>query len=309
MSDPRAAPRRRPWLNAALLLATIATTLDAGRGYADGQAPATLEATLRLGWPYALALLAILGAHEMGHYLVARHFHVDASLPYFLPVPFNFGTLGAVIRMRETPPSRRIVLDIGVAGPLAGFAVALPLLAWGLAHSTLIDVSQLHTVDRSSPLRLFLAWREGTAGAAPGPIEALGDSLLTRGLQQLIWGTLPAGKDLLLHPVALAAWLGMLVTALNLVPVGQLDGGHLLYGLLGAERAERVSRLVAWALLACGFLVSWNWLVWWALVRGVVGPRHPRSMDERPLDAGRRALALAGLLLFVLTFVPVPFTL
>jgi membrane-associated protease RseP (regulator of RpoE activity) len=135
----------------------------------------------------------------------------------------------------------------------------------------------------------------------------MGDSLVTWGLQRLVWGGLPAGQDLLLHPVAFAGWLGMLVTTLNLVPLGQLDGGHCTYALLGQDGALRLSRLVSWALLACGLVLSWNWLVWWGLTRFLVGRAHPPSWDERPLDPARRALAVAGLVLFVLTFVPVPF--
>ncbi len=301
--------RRGPWLNLALFLATVVTTLLAGHGLAAPEGPLTVLGVLTHGWPYAAALLAILGAHEFGHYGLARWHRVDASLPYFIPVPFGVGTLGAVMRMRESPPSRRATLDIGVAGPIAGFVVALPLLLWGLAHSTVIDAAGLARAGLDSPWALLLAWRDGRleATAAAGTIQYMGDSLVTWGAQQLVWGQLPPGKDLLLHPVAFAAWLGMLVTTLNLVPLGQLDGGHLTYGLLGRERAARASRAVSWALLACGLFLSWNWLVWWGLTRAVVGLRHPPAWDERPLDRPRLALAVAGLLLFLLTFVPVPF--
>jgi membrane-associated protease RseP (regulator of RpoE activity) len=243
----------------------------------------------------------------MGHYVLARLHGVDATLPYFIPVPFGVGTFGAVMRMRSLPPSRRATLDIGVAGPLAGFAVALPLLLWGVAHSTLIDAAALPQGGLDSPLKLFLAWREGRLDEAAGAIQLMGDSLVTWGAQRLVWGRLSAGQDLLLHPVAFAAWLGMLVTTLNLVPIGQLDGGHLTYALLGRERALRASRLASWALLACGLVLSWNWLVWWLLSRTVVGLHHPAAWDERPLDPARRAVALLGLALLVATFVPVPF--
>ncbi len=303
-AQPSTWPWRGPWLNAALFLATVITTLDAGRDLAQPGGP------LSSGWPYAAALLGILLAHEFGHYALARWHGVDASLPYFIPVPFGVGTFGAVMRMRSTPPSRRATLDIGVAGPLAGFAVALPLLLWGLAHSKVIDATALPRAGLDSPLALLRAWYEGRLGeaAAAGGAQFMGDSLVTWSAQVLAFGTLPPGQDLMLHPVAFAAWLGMLVTTLNLVPMGQLDGGHLTYALLGPARAERASRLVSWGLLACGLLLSWNWLAWWLLTRAAVGTRHPSAWDERPLDGPRAALAVAGLLLFLATFVPVPFS-
>jgi len=305
-------PRPRgPWLNAVLLLATMGTTLLAG--FAIGApADATFDAAsvLRHGWPYAAALLGILGTHEMGHSLLARRHDVDATLPFFIsgpPFPLGVGTFGAVIRIRSRLPSRRAALDVGLAGPLAGLAVAVPLLVWGLAHSTLMDVGQLPAPGPASALDLFLAWFRDAPDAVPdGRALRMGDSLLTWGLQRLGWGELPAGQDLLLHPVALAGWLGLLVTALNLFPLGQLDGGHGTYALLGHERALRLSRLVSWGLLACGLFLSASWLVWWGLTRFLVGLGHPPSWDERPLDPARRAVAIAGLVLFVLCFVPVP---
>ena len=301
---------RSPWVNVALLLATAATTLLAGFGLAaPAEEAPTAAAVLRHGWPYAAALLGILAAHELGHWALARWHRVDTSLPYFIPVPFGVGTFGAVMRMRALPPSRRATLDIGVAGPIAGFLVALPLLAWGLGHSTLVDGEGLTRAGLDSPWLLLQAWREGRleAAAEAGSVQFMGDSLLTWAAQRLTWGDLPAGQELVLHPVAFAAWLGLLVTALNLVPIGQLDGGHLTYALLGARGARLTSRLVSVGLLCCGLFLSWNWLFWWALTRVAVGFGHPPSWDERPLDAPRVALAVAGLLLFVLTFVPVPF--
>lgn len=305
-------PRPRgPWVNAVLFLATAATTLLAGFAVgAPADATFTAVEVLRHGWPYAAALLGILGTHEMGHWLLARRHGVDATLPFFIPgppFPVGVGTFGAVIRIRSALPSRRATLDIGLAGPLAGLAVAVPLLIWGLAHSTLVDTGPLPAPGPSSALEQLVAWlKDLPAPAEAGRAIVMGDSLLTWGLQRLVWGTLPPGKDLLLHPVALAGWLGLLVTALNLFPLGQLDGGHGIYALLGRERALRVSRLVSYGLLGCGLFLSTSWLVWWALTRFLVGLRHPPTWDERPLDPARRAVAIAGLVLFVLTFVPVP---
>jgi membrane-associated protease RseP (regulator of RpoE activity) len=318
-------PPPRPWLHLALFLATAATTLRVGFGLAAPEAePLTVAGLLRHGWPYATALLGILAAHEFGHYGLARWYRVDTSLPYFIPFPWSFGTFGAVIRMRDRPPSRRATLDIGVAGPIAGFLVALPLLLWGTAHSTLVDAATIRHdgidapfdylrawVDGRlpSPWALLQAWREGRLDgtAAAGGMQYMGDSLVTWLAQRLVWGDLPPGQDLLFHPVAFAAWLGMLVTTLNLVPLGQLDGGHLTYALLGRARAEWLSRLVSWGLLGCFLFLSWGWLGWWLLTRYAVGPGHPPSEDEGPLDPARVALAVAGLVLLVLTFVPVPF--
>jgi membrane-associated protease RseP (regulator of RpoE activity) len=260
------------------------------------------------GLPFAASLVAILFCHEMGHYLVARRHGVYATLPYFIPVPFGAGTLGAVIRMRSAIPSRRAALDIAAAGPFAGFVVAVPLLVWGLAHSELRAVTGTAVgAAVGSPfamLRALLAGQPLLSGE-PGT-QFFGDSLVTLAAAKAVHGTLPAGTDLVLHPVAFAAWLGLLVTTLNLVPMGQLDGGHVLYALVGRRWALAGSRLVSWGLLAAGFFLSWNWIVWWALTRFVIGPKHPPALVEEPLDPARAAVAVLSLVLFVLTFVPVP---
>jgi membrane-associated protease RseP (regulator of RpoE activity) len=304
-----ARPRTSTALHVALFLATVATTLWAGYQLSPlaARAPSVPDVIVG-GLPFAASLVAILFCHEMGHYLVARRHGVYATLPYFIPVPFGAGTLGAVIRMRSQIPSRRATLDIAAAGPIAGFVVAVPLLLWGLAHSEVRAVSSgpigsaLH-----SPFALLRAVLAGRPilGGAPGA-EFFGDSLLTTAAAKLVHGTLPPGTDLVLHPVAFAAWLGLLVTTLNLVPLGQLDGGHVVYALLGRRGAHAVSRLVSWGLLAGGLFLSWNWLVWWALTRFVIGLRHPPSVVEEPLDPARAAVAVLSLVLFALTFVPIP---
>jgi membrane-associated protease RseP (regulator of RpoE activity) len=300
------APRRRlPWLNALLFVATLATTVLAGAGFA-GWAGEGLPGLALSGLPYATAVLAILLAHEMGHWLQARAWRVDSTLPYFIPVPTSFGTLGAVIRLRSAIPSRDAVLDIGAAGPIAGALVAVPLYAWGLAHSEVRAVGELASSNTGSLLAIGQALLAGEPLQWGGDAMVFGDSLLTTGLQRAVVGALPPGHDVFVHPVALAAWLGLFVTTLNLIPIGQLDGGHVLYAWLGERGALRVSRLVSWALLAAGVLVSLNWLVWWVLTRLVVGLRHPPALVDRPITPGRRAVAAASLVLFVLTFVPVP---
>jgi len=292
-------------VNLALLAATVATTTWAGAGFA-GYLGEGVAGRVLAGLPYAASILGILLAHEMGHWLQARAWRVDSTLPYFIPVPASFGTLGAVIRIRSGMPSRDAVLDIGAAGPIAGALVALPLYAWGLAHSEVRAVGELAASNTTSLLSMALAWWRGQPLDWGGDAMVFGDSLATWAVQRLVVGPLPAGSDVIVHPVALAAWLGLFVTTLNLIPLGQLDGGHVIYAWLGERGARRVSRLVSWALLAAGVLVSLNWLVWWGLTRFLVGLRHPPAVDPSPLSPGRRWLAVASLLLFAATFVPVP---
>ncbi len=284
-------PRARfPVANVALLVATIATT------------------TLTGGAAFAAALVTILLAHEMGHWTLARRYGVDATLPYFIPLPFGFGTLGAVIRIRSALPSRRATLDIGAAGPLAGFALAVPLLLWGFAHSRLEVVEAAQRVHGpAAPWDMLRAWLAGKPLlGGGGDLLVLGDSLLTRAAERLVVGPKPPGAEVILHPVGLAAWLGLFVTTLNLVPTGQLDGGHVVYALLGRRGARIVAQLVNLGLLLAGVFVSFTWLVWWALTRFVIRLGHPPALLEEPLDPGRRLIALFSLVVFVLTFVPVP---
>jgi membrane-associated protease RseP (regulator of RpoE activity) len=308
------APRRRrlPWWNAFLFLATVATTVLSGAAFA-GWSGGGMAGLALAGLSYAAAILAILLAHEMGHYLLARAWGVDSTWPYFLPVfipgSMNFGTLGALIRLRSAIPSRAAVLDIGAAGPIAGAVVAVPLYAWGLAHSRVHKVGELAASGSDSLWGLVQTWMRGEPLAGGGGGVLFGDSLVTAGVQWLVVGALPPGHDVVVHPVALAAWLGLFVTTLNLIPLGQLDGGHVTYAWLGERRALWLSRFVSAALLLAGVFVSLNWLVWWLLTRLVVGLRHPPAIVETPLGPGRRAVAILSLLLFLATFVPVPFRL
>jgi membrane-associated protease RseP (regulator of RpoE activity) len=247
----------------------------------------TLATTTLFGagiW-YSIPLLLILGAHEFGHYWLCRWHNVDATLPYFLPLPLPpTGTLGAVIRIRESFPSKKALFDIGVAGPIAGFLMLLPFLWIGL---------RLSTVMRSDTAGLDLH---------------LGDPLLVQAMVKLQFGTLAQGYDVVLHPMGFAAWWGLLATALNLMPFGQLDGGHLVYALLG-RRASWVS--VA-TLITAGMLILWSrsWISMVVMLLAMtffLGVRHPRVIDEdTPLDPGRRLIALGALIIFILSFTPVP---
>jgi membrane-associated protease RseP (regulator of RpoE activity) len=297
--------RRLPWLNGVLFLATIGTTVLSGAGFA-GYSADGIPGLLLAGLSYSTAILAILLAHEMGHYLQARAWRVDSTLPYFIPMPSSFGTLGALIRLRSPIPSRDAVLDIGAGGPIAGALVAVPLYAWGLAHSEVRAVGEMAVGNTGSIWSIAQALLQGETLSWGGDTMVFGDSLLTYGLQRLVIGPLAPGYDVFVHPVALAAWLGLFVTTLNLIPIGQLDGGHVTYAWLGERGALRLSGLVSWALFAAGIFVSLNWLVWWLLTRLVIGLRHPPAIVDEPITGGRRAVAVASMLLFLLTFVAVP---
>jgi membrane-associated protease RseP (regulator of RpoE activity) len=263
------------------------------------------------GLPYAAAILGILLCHEMGHYVAARLWGVETTLPYFIPGPpgIGVGTFGAVIRIRSHLPSRRAVLDIGAAGPIAGFLVAVPLFAWGMAHSEVRPVAAalLPSGHLGSPYAIVRAWLEGQpiVGDASS-LQLMGDGILTWAVQRLTFGAVPAGHDVFLHPVAFAAWIGLLVTTLNLIPIGQLDGGHVLYAWLGRERARRFSRGISHLLLVSGLFLSFTWLVWWVITRYVIRYDHPPALEEAPLDRPRAAVAIVSLVLFALTFIPVP---
>ncbi len=238
-------------------------------------------AALLAGLPFSLALLAVLLAHELGHYAACRYYSVDATLPYFMPAPTIIGTFGAFIRIRSPIYSKRVLFDVGIAGPLAGFVFLLPVLAIGIAFSKVL----------------------------PG-IENSGDVVfgvppLMRVLQAAIFPGVPSA-DIYLHPVARAAWAGMFSTALNLLPIGQLDGGHILYSFLG-ERHKVFSRLFIVGLVPLGLLMYWPWLVWAALLF-VLGLRHPPIFDSTRLSGGRRLLGWLALAMFLLCFMPTPVT-
>ncbi|MCG2766935.1 MAG: site-2 protease family protein [Chloroflexota bacterium] len=238
------------------------------------------------GWPFAVSLIVILLAHELGHYFTARHYGVPVSLPYFIPMPFNvLGTMGAFIQMKAPPKNRRQLLAIAAAGPLAGFVVAVPVMLVGLFLS---EVGSL---------------------PSEGVYLMLGNSLLGLALQRLVFGKLllGGGEDVFLHGVALAGWAGFLVTAMNLVPAGQLDGGHVAYALLG-DKAGRLKWAVAVMLFGLGFL--WEGWFLWAALSFVFGRVVAVPLDDvTPLGARGRAVAIAVAFIFIMVFTPVPFEL
>ncbi len=298
-------PAQRPLLHLGLLLLTVATTFEV---FLSGQTSGVWNrANVLDGIAFSLSLVAILGSHEMGHFLLARRHGVDASLPYFIPLPhLGFGTLGAVIRIRSRIPSRNALVDIGAAGPLAGFLVAIPILVWGYAHAAIVDVPVAAaafppTESAFGVLRLLLA------GHSPDVVgQSFGDNLLTLLIQWLVVGPLPAGKDVLANPYIVAGWFGCIVTTLNLFPIGQLDGGHLAFANLGS-RAVGVGKLAALGLLGLVLFFNVSWLLWLLLASVVVGFRHPEV--ERPaeaLDGWRVGICVACLLVFVLCLTPSP---
>ena len=273
-------PRRVPLVNALLLGATVISTAAAGAVW-EGRDPISHPAVMLRGLPFALTLITILLVHEAGHYLMCVRHGVNASLPYFVPAPPLFplvGTFGAFIRIRSRFPNRQALFDIGAAGPWAGFVVALVATIVGLSLSTVLPV-------------------------APESAVELGDSLLTKLLTWLVLDVDPT--RVALHPIALAGWFGLFVTSLNLIPVGQLDGGHVLYAAFG--RTRFVPTLLVAFLFWLG-MTGWpGWMLWAFILTALIAIGHPTTNDDpRPLDPARFVSALATLAMFVLTFVPEP---
>lgn len=268
-----------PWLQVGLLLATVATTTWAGAAHLGADLLAAPGAWVR-GLPYAAALLAILGVHEMGHYVMGRRRGIRVSLPYFIPVPFWLGTFGAFIRMEGPVRRRADYFDVGLAGPVAGLAVALVALAVGL---------RLETVG---------------PGTGHGLVPA--SSVLVATVYRLVGGTNPVSA-LRLGPIGFAGWLGLMVTAINLLPVGQLDGGHLAYAILGPGPSRLVSVAVLVALIGGGLLSGSHLLMWGLLLWLIAGTGHPPAQDETAGPGAGRALLGGGAMVVALSILlPLP---
>jgi membrane-associated protease RseP (regulator of RpoE activity) len=273
-------------LHLVLFLATVATTIIAG-ALQQGVNPLSHPLDLYKGIPFSFTLLLILGAHEMGHYLVSRRHHLSVTLPYFIPAPpfpFIVGTFGAFIRIRSPIQDKRALLDVGCAGPLTGVAVSIPVILVGLKLST---------------VKLIPGGAEGLV---------LGEPLLFQILSWAVFGPLSPDQNIILHPMAFAGWIGLLVTALNLTPMGQLDGGHVAYALF--PESHRLISLACLFLLVVSGLLFWGGWLFWALLNLFLGLRHPPpAYDWVPLDRRRKILGIITILVLVLTFTPTPFKL
>jgi membrane-associated protease RseP (regulator of RpoE activity) len=280
---PVAPPKTRPLVHIVLFLATFATTTMAGAAHV-GQNPFESVPAFLSGLPFSTTLMMILLCHELGHYALAIHHRVPTTLPYFIPgPPLLVGTFGAFIRMYGLPRTRQALFDVGAAGPWAGLVVSIPAVVLGLAWSEVQPLDSIHD----------------------GGL-ALGNSILFSTLSQLVLGVHPESATILLHPVALAGWFGIFVTFLNLLPVGQLDGGHVVYALFGRWHG-RIARLFLFVVLGMGFLGWEGWFVWAAMLAFALGVHHPDTADfDTPLDPRRKVAAWLTIGVFFLTFMPVP---
>ncbi|MCK4353026.1 site-2 protease family protein [candidate division WOR-3 bacterium] len=273
----------KKWVNLLLLIATIFTTILAG-SFLSGKNPFKNPSTLISGIPFSFTLLLILGSHELGHYFACKFRGIKATLPYFLPVPppiLPLGTFGAVIRIKSPISNKKELVEVGAAGPIIGFILAIPITIIGLRLSKIMLIT-------------------------PGEGQIfLGNSLLFYLLSKLFVAPPPPGYDLALHPVAFSGWVGMFITALNLLPLGQLDGGHIAYALLGKN-----TKFIAWPLIGImiGLGIYWQgWLLWVILIVIVLKLKHPPPLnDVTPLDLQHKIIGLIALLIFILTFIPVP---
>jgi len=297
--------RRIPWVHVVLFVLTFLSTLGAGAVQA-GVNPLTDPLGIVLGLPFSLTLMIILLSHELGHYFTSKVHHTNATLPYFIPAPSIIGTFGAFIKMRSPIQTRRALVDIGASGPIIGFAFSVIACIAGLSMSHIVPLN-------------------GDVGAI-----SLGDSLLFRFLADTILGTPPEGYDIVLHPVAFAGWIGLFVTSLNLIPIGQLDGGHVLFAF-GGPLHRKVSKILSVALLIMGgpglavllmqaffnmditFLGNisdFSWAGWgiWGILMQILGLYHPPVIYwERPLPRSRRIVGVTAFIIFIITFMPVPF--
>ncbi|MDA8434146.1 MAG: site-2 protease family protein [Nitrospiraceae bacterium] len=286
--------RRVPVLNIALFVVTFFTTVVVGTFHAmnisfDSSADLTrfltglLHDPLKLsrGLPFSITLMVILLSHESAHYFASKKHRVLATLPYFIPAPSVFGTLGAFIKMKSPITTKNALMDIGASGPIAGFVVSVLACAVGLSMSKVVPVAAV------------------TDGFMFGP------SLLFYGMAKVFLGNIPPDYGVSMNPIAFAGWIGFFVTSLNLIPIGQLDGGHIAYALMG-EKHAKMSKVLIGVLFVMGVVLYEGWLVW-AVLLIVLGFRHPPIVySDIPLDHRRRIVGWIALAIFVLTFTPIP---
>ncbi len=273
--------KKIPFLHIILFLLTLLSTLFVG-AMQTGADLLKEPGEIYRGLPFALSLMIILLTHELSHYFASKIHGVKATLPYFIPAPTIIGTFGAFIKMKSPIVTRKALIDIGASGPIAGFIISVVAAVIGLHASEIVPVSQ-----------------------AKGALN-LGDSILFSFLAKIVIGVTPAGTEIMLNPVAFAGWIGLFVTSINLIPVGQLDGGHIAFAFLG-EKHTRVSFILVMMMSLLGLFLWEGWFVW-AVLLLVLGLRHPPVVYwEDILDGRRKVTGFIALLILILTFIPVPF--
>lgn len=274
-------PPPNPAINIVLFILTVVSTMFAGSFLAQGNPFIRLE-DIWLGMPFSFTLLAIIGCHEFGHYFMCRRHGVAATLPYFIPAPppFLIGTFGALIRIRAPITNNKALFDIGAAGPIAGIVIAIPAIFFGLEHSQVVE-------------------------SEPTAFLTLGEPLIWKVISSRILETVPEGFDVILHPVAFAGWVGLVVTALNLLPIGQLDGGHIAYALIGEKQG-----LLGYTAFFALFILALFWYGWllFIIMSMFIKIKHPAGRTVlKPLDPKRKIIGLTCLILLVVCFIPIPF--
>ncbi|NCQ16960.1 MAG: site-2 protease family protein [Ignavibacteria bacterium CG_4_8_14_3_um_filter_37_9] len=305
------------WLHILLFLATLFTTTVAGHEWIRGFSNRTEFTDLIDGFPYSFSILFVLGTHEFGHYFAAKIHKVKATLPYFIPFPsllgfLNFGTLGAVIKIKSPIPTKKALFDIGVAGPIAGFIASVILIIYGFTHLPAKEyLLQIHP-DYNLPTY-------GKDGLA----LVFGDSLLFSFLREVFTSSkdfIPPMSEIYHYPYLCVGWFGFFVTAMNLIPVGQLDGGHIVYALFGEKKQYAISSVALIFLIVFGVLgilisylalplnVGWTgWLLWAVILFFIVKVKHPPINDDTPLDRRRKIIGYLTIVMFVVCFIPAPF--
>lgn len=296
MDDLKTNPSKKHVINIILFLLTLFFTLVIGIQYHISYHALSLPAGIGFfaflwrhpaawswGFSYSFSLLGILLVHELGHFFACRFHRIEATLPFFIPAPTLIGTFGAFIKIKSPFPSKKALFDVGLAGPLAGFLVAVPIIFIGISHSRIVQKEVLQT----------------------GMV--LGEPLIFKFVSWLVFGPIAGQLDILVHPMAFAGWFGLLATAFNLFPIGQLDGGHILYAMLGKKSYYAgVGSIIVILLLGIKYWQGW---LFWALIVTLIGLRHPPIFVDEKMDLKRKILAAVALLIFLVSFTPAPLAL
>tara|TARA_E500000331_G_scaffold247939_1_gene238332 strand:+ start:791 stop:1630 length:840 start_codon:yes stop_codon:yes gene_type:complete len=272
--------RKIPYINIFLFFITLITTLLAGVYMEGGNILSFRD--IKLGIPFSFTLLTILGFHEFGHYFYAKKNKIKVSFPYFIPAPTFIGTFGALIKIKSPITTKKALLEIGASGPIAGFVVTIPLLVYGLTKSIVVEIY-------------------------PNSGIILGEPILMKFFTFLMFPNLSESQDIILHPIGFASWIGLLITMLNLLPIGQLDGGHIAYAIFGKHH-HKISKIVFIFLIPLSFL-SLNWILWGVLIIILMKTlKHPPILDvNTPLTFREKLIGFVCLLIFIVSFIPVPF--